>query len=184
MKLETKRPLILALVIALTGLFATACAFDPRDEMVIGDDLTVIRVAPMGGEALMQRKDELERALADMVVFRQTLESMNDRGDSRGIDSSREFLNNYMALHLEPLLQPRWQSSHPELILVDANLRFVQAELLVQMGYGFGGWTDDVIDELVRRYKQRGNILVDYPIGTQTTLREALRILRNHRVRS
>jgi len=184
MKLETMRPLILSLTIALTSLFAAACATDPRDDMEIGDDLTVNHVAPMGGEALMQRKDELERALSDMMIFRQTLESMNDRRDSRGIDSSQEFLNRYMAIHLEPLLEPRWQSSHPELILVDANLRFVQAELLIQMGYGLGGWTDDVIDELIERYKQRGNILVDYPVGTQTTLREALRILRNHKVRS
>lgn len=166
----------------LIALLATACAHDPRDAFSQQIDAAAAEKAPLGGEALFQRKLELRRAFDDMTSFRRTLESMNDRGDSHSVNLFRPFLNTYMATHLDTLLRPEWQSQHPELIGVDANLRFIEAEVLIQMGYS--GWVNDVIDELVRRYDGRGNMLVDYPIGTQTTLREALALLKDRRWRA
>ena len=93
----------------------------------------------------------------------------------------RAFVNQYMVTHLSPLLAPAWQSSHPELIAYDATLRFVQAEVLMQLGYS--GWSSQVVGDMVERYQGRGNMLVDYPTGSQTTFEEALEILRDNKRR-
>ncbi len=169
-------------LLGVIALGLSACAADPRTQPGPHDALTAQDLAPMSGEALLQRKAELLRAHQDMTGFRKTLEYMHDRSDDRGIESFRPFMITYMEKHLEPLLHPAWQSSHPELILVDANLRFVQAEILLQLDYA--SWIDDVLDELVERYKGRDHMLVGYPIGRQSTLREALRILRDREWRS
>lgn len=133
----------------------------------------------LGGEALVQRKSELQRALSDMANFHKTLESMHDRRNHGGVNQIRGFLNRYMVTHLNPLLAPTWQSSHPELIVFDATLRFVQAEVLIQLGYS--SWCRQVIGEMVERYEGRGNMLVNYPAGTQTTFNEALELLRDYK---
>ncbi len=169
----------LQVIASVVALLAAACAHDPRTEFAREIDEAVMEKAPLGGEALYQRRLELSRAFEDMTSFRKTLENMKDRKDPRSVDLFRPFLNAYMATHLDPMLHPEWQSQHPELIGIDANLRFIQAEVLMQMGYS--SWGSDVVDELIRRYDGRGNMLVNYPVGTQTTLREALAILKDRR---
>ncbi len=170
------------LALGLVALFATACAIDPRTSYVDEGDLSIHNIRPVGGEALAQRKTELLRSLRDMRSFRDTIESLKDRDDDLGVETFRHFMNRYMVTHLDPLLTPGWQSSHPELILVDANLRFIQAEVLIELGYS--RWTNDSIKEITLRYEGRGNMLIDYPTGTQTTLREALVILHNRDFRN
>lgn len=153
-----------------------ACANDPRSSYVEPPGLTTKDEAAFGGEALSQRKLELERARADLSDFLETLITMKDRNDEESIETYRGFLDRYLLSHIEPLLRAEWQSNHPELIAYDANLRFIHGEILIELAYT--GWARDAINEISHRYKQRGNMLIEYPIGNQTTLREALAELR------
>jgi hypothetical protein len=172
----------LAAAVSVSTLSLGACATDPRSSFEDQTRLVAQDEVAFGGEALAQRKLELERAVADMGDFLETLESMKDRGDERGIELFRGFLDRYLVTHLGPLLAPIWQSHHPELISYDANLRFIETELLIRLSYN--KWARDVIDDLFDRYKERGNMLVEYPVGNQTTLREALALLRDREWRS
>ncbi|MCP5040022.1 MAG: hypothetical protein GY944_03265 [bacterium] len=164
------------------ALAVGACATDPRtnyedpSRLISGDEVA------FGGEALAQRKLELQRAVADLGDFLETLTSMKDREDEHGIALFRRFVDRYLLTHVGPLLAPEWQSHHPELIRHDANLRFIQSELLIELSYK--KWARDEIKALRDRYKERGNMLVEYPIGQQTTLREALATLRSREAHS
>jgi hypothetical protein len=175
-----RRFLTAAVMLSTLGFFA--CAADPR--VGFDDPAPLIAQDEMafGGEALAQRKLELERAVGDMGDFLETLDSMKDRGDEHGIELFRGFLDRYLVTHVGPLLAPAWQSHHPELISYDANLRFIETELLIELAYN--KWARDVIEDLFERYKERGNMLVEYPVGNQTTLREALAVLRDREWRS
>lgn len=167
---------------AICLLFASACATDPRDSYIGEVELVAMGDSAFGGEALVQRKLELQRALSDMADFHKTLESMHDRQNHGGVNQLRGFVNQYMVTHLNPLLAPSWQSSHPELIVHDATLRFVQAEVLIQLGYS--SWVNQVIKDLEKRYEGRGNMLVNYPAGTQTAFGEALELLLDYKQNS
>jgi len=170
-----RRTMTVALSLLLVAL-ASACAKDPRGIYAAQMEPISSSETAFGGEALAQRKLELVRALSDMQNFHKTLESMADRRDREGIDQLRGFVDQYMVVHLDPLLAPPWQSSHPELIVYDATLRCLQADVLIKLGYS--RWVSDVLDEMVDRYDEHSNMLVDYPAGTQTTLVDALAMLR------
>lgn len=167
---------VLPLVLILSMLSLASCANDPRAHHEEPPGLTSKDEAALGGEALAQRKRELERARADLADFLETLLTMKDRDDEQSIETYRNFLDRYLLSHVEPLLRAEWQSQHPELIAYDANLRFVESEILIELTYT--QWARDSINEISERYKQRGNMLVEYPTGRQTTLREALAVLR------
>lgn len=174
------RRITLAIACALA---LCACATDPRSDYEDPSSLVAARdEVAFGGEALAQRKLELQRAVADVSDFLETLTSMKDRGDEHGIELFRSFVDRYLLSHVGALLAPEWQSRHPELIRHDANLRFVQSELLIELAYT--KWARDEIETLRERYKERGNMLVEYPMGRQTTLREALTELRDRQTRS
>lgn len=138
-----------------------------------------VEEAPLGGEALAQRKQDMQRAFGDMLAFQATMSSLIDRRDNTGLSSFDEFVAKYMGRHLDPLLAARWQSSHPEIQAVDVNLRFVKADVLVQMRYPRR--VQKVIDDIETRYEGRDGMLVDYPVGDQSTLGEALEILKTRK---
>ena len=178
MATKTAMPrLLLALILAspLSG-----CITDEFDQVAI-PQISVEDSAPLGGEALAQRKVEMNRALSDMIAFHETMASMIDRRDSRSISVFDHFMAMYMGTHLDPLLRPEWPSGHPELISLDANLRFAQAEILIQMRYPRR--VQRVIDDIDRRYQGRGSMLVNYPIGQQNTLEEAVELLKDRKWR-
>jgi hypothetical protein len=85
------------------------------------------------------------------------------------------FLSAYMGLHLDPLLRSEWQSRHPELMALDANLRLAQAEVLIQMRDPRR--VQAVLDEIRSRFGGRDGMLVESPSGGQGTLRDALKRL-------
>jgi hypothetical protein len=58
---------------------------------------------------------------------------------------------------------------------LDANLRLVKAEVLIQMHSP--SRVQRVIDELRERYAGREDMLVEFPIGKQGTLRDGIRRL-------
>ena len=144
-------------------------------------DLEQVRAneAPLGGEALVQRKHDLERAHRDMLHFHATLTSLVDRHDSRSIALFDTFLAAYLGEYLDPLLRSEWQSRHPELAGVDASLRFAKAELLIQMR--FPSRVQKAIEDIERRFQGREALLIDYPVGRQGTLGDGLQLLRDRK---
>jgi hypothetical protein len=133
--------------------------------------------APLGGEALAQRKTDMQRALGDLGSFNRTLTSLIERRDDSGIDAMEPFVLGYIGRHLDALIAPTWPSNHPEMAAVDANLRFMKAELLIQLRR-----TRDVqrvIDDIRVRYEGRQQMLVDYPLGQQSTITDGIEKLKN-----
>lgn len=173
------RKLLPQLAIVMIGALLVGClgAGGARYD----DDTTLdsVNEAPLGGEALSQRKQDLERAYRDMSAFYTTILSLIDRRDSRGAEVFEEFVGEYMGRHLDPLIRADWQSSHPEVMAMDATLRFMQAEMLVQMRYPRR--VQDMIEDIEVRYQARGSLLIDYPVGQQSTLTEALVILKERK---
>ena len=62
---------------------------------------------------------------------------------------------------------------------LDANLRFMQAELLAEMRYTRR--VQEAIDDIATRYAGRESMLVEYPVGEQRPLGEALQLLRDRK---
>ena len=140
---------------------------------------TVTEEAPLGGEALAQRRMDLDRAWRDLLHFEEAMESLVDRKDSRSVALLDSFLDEYMGRHLDGLLRPEWQSSHPEVMALDANLRFMKAELLARMRYTRR--VQDSIEDIEVRFMGRESMLVEYPVGEQRALGEALELLRDRK---
>jgi hypothetical protein len=116
-----------------------------------------------------------------MAHFRTTLETLRVHADRSGQILFSQFLDAYMGIHLAPLLAGEWQSRHPELMALDAGLRLAQAEVLIQMRAPRR--VQEVLDELTRRFPGRDAMLVEFPVGSQTTLESALRELRERKWR-
>lgn len=132
---------------------------------------------PLAGAGLEQRKQRMGRAYRDLVHFHKTLESLHYRADRSGLRRIRSFADAYIGLHVDPLLRAEWQSQHPEVALLDANLRFAKADVLIRMRQT--GRAERVMDEIERRFQGREDLLVDYPVGEQKPLGQALRQLRD-----
>ena len=165
---------------ACAGLVACASHTEFQDVLLL-EPTAAEQSTPLGGPALALRKQEMRRAHRDMLHFHTTLESLQQRKDRNGLMLFSQFLDAYMGMHLDPLLQSEWQSRHPELMALDANLRFAQAEVLIQMHSP--GRVQKAIDELEKRYAGREDMLVEFPIGKQGTLRDGLRRLSERKWR-
>ena len=100
----------------LAGCAALAgCASDER----IADDWVAKASAreasaPLGGEALAQRKLELDRSYRDLGHFLNTLDGLHRRKDRSGLVMFGEFADFYATKHVIPMLEAEWQSRHPE----------------------------------------------------------------------
>jgi hypothetical protein len=176
-----RRSLSLLLALCWIGPLA-GCASSPGipDHFGIADSAAE-ESTPLGGEALALRRRELRRAQRDMAHFRTTLETLRVHADRSGQILFSQFLDAYMGVHLAPMLAGEWQSRHPELMALDAGLRLAQAEVLIHMRAPRR--VQEVLDELGRRFPGRDAMLVEYPVGSQTTLDEALRQLRERKWR-
>ena len=166
----------LILLVALP-VFGCAAGMDPELEESLAESHQ--EEAPLGGEALAQRRMDLDRAWRDLLQFEATMQSLVDRKDGRSVALLDGFLDEYMGTHLAGLLRPTWQSSHPEVMALDANLRFLQAELLAQMRYTRR--VQESIEDIEARFMGRENMLVEYPVGEQRALGEALEMLRDRK---
>lgn len=167
------------LVVAVSVPFLGGCAAGTDPDSLPMTEAAVEEEAPLGGEALARRRMDLERAWRDLLHFESTMESLVDRKDSRSVALLDGFLDQYMTTHLAGLLRPQWQSSHPEVMALDANLRFLQAELLAQMRYTRR--VQASIDDITWRFEGRESMLVEYPVGEQRPLGEALEMLRDRK---
>lgn len=173
---------LLPLIAVAAALLSEGCAsrFEIPEDFEL-EPPTTHQSGPLGGEALSHRRHQLERAQRDMVHFHATLEGLHHRRDRNGLVLFSGFLDAYMGLHLAQLLEGAWQSTHPELMALDANLRFAQAEVLIQMRAPRR--VQQVIDQIRARYGARGSMLVEFPIGAQSTLEQGLEILGNRKWR-
>ncbi|MGH0030114.1 MAG: hypothetical protein ACQGVC_10015 [Myxococcota bacterium] len=166
----------LRLAALAAGLLALACASNDRAPAdLLPETSRAEASAPLGGEALVQRKNEMRRAHGDMVHFSKTLESLKHRDDKNGLVLFSKFLDAYLGMHVDPLLAGEWQSRHPELTALDANLRFAKAELLIRLK--MPRRAQSVMDQIEARFQGREDMLVDYPHGTQRSLGEGLQLL-------
>lgn len=178
--MRVRVPAVLA--VWLAALFLCACASAPGlPPEMLAEDTALEENTPLGGNALTQRRRDLERAQRDMAHFQATLSSLQQRGDRSGQILLSGFLDAYMGTYLDPLLRGEWQSRHAELAAVDAGLRLVKAELLMHMRETRRMQRE--LDEIARRFEGRGDMLVAYPAGRQLPLREALELLRQRKWR-
>ncbi len=164
-------------LLALGAALAFGCVSDERlaDDWM-ADTAASRASAPLGGEALVQRKLDLDRSYRDLSHFDATLASLKRRGDRSGVVMFSEFVDFYVSKHVIPMLEGEWQSRHPEVAVLDANVRFAVAAVWVDMGEGHSA--SRMLDEIDRRYKGRGEMLVGYPLGDQGTLAEGVEQLR------
>jgi hypothetical protein len=133
--------------------------------------------APLAGAALEQRKERLVRAQRDLAHYQTTLESLYYRDDRDGLRRMARFADAYLSMHVDRLLAHEWQSRHPEVAVIDANLRLAKADVLLRMHQI--DRARDVLDELERRFDRREDLLIEHPLGTQRKLGEALKLLRD-----
>jgi hypothetical protein len=163
--------------LACSCLLALACAGSsalPPD--FASPETAAEEAAPLGGTSLGQRKRRMERMYRDLAQLQTSLDDVRHRADRSGLRQLGRFVDAYMGLHLEPLLRPEWQSRHPELMALDANLRLLQADVLIRIRER--GRAQRVMDGLTLRFVGREDMLVDYPVGAQSTLGEAIEALR------
>jgi len=132
--------------------------------------------SPLGGASLDLRRENMARMYKDLVHFRTSLDDSEKRGDRTTTVALSYFVDAYIGMHLDPMLAGEWQSRHPELWGVDADLRLAKAEVLVHMHDR--GRANDVLDELGARYAGREDMLVHYPIGSQSPLGKAMSMIR------
>jgi hypothetical protein len=169
-------------LLALALSVGVGCASGPKIPDTFGlETQAAEETTPLGGEALALRKREMRRAQRDMRHYHATLQGLNERGDRSGKILFGQFLDAYIGLHLDPLLTSEWQSNHPELMALDAGLRLGKAEVLIWMRQQRRA--QQTLDELLKRFAGRENMLVEYPIGGQTTLEQALEMLRERKWR-
>lgn len=172
MKMAMAAPLLLALQLA-------GCAAKDGPEGAEADQQAALEETSLNGEALSQRRTDLMRAWRDLVHLDETMRGLTDRNDSPSVVLLDNFIAEYMGKHLDPLLKPEWQSSHPEVMALDANLRFMKAQLLANMRYPRK--VQEAIEDLEDRFEGRESMLVEYPVGEQRALGEALEMLRDQK---
>ena len=133
--------------------------------------------SPTGGPTLDQRRENMTRMYKDLVHFRTSLRDSQERGDRTTTNALALFINSYMEMHLDPLLGGEWQSRHPELAGLDADLRLAKADVLIRMKDT--SRASKTLEELSARYKGRDDMLVHYPMGSESPLGKAIKLLRD-----
>lgn len=156
--------------IALSAALAAACAGDAMPPVPRADP------PPPRGEALIRHRHGLARVHADLLAILDSVDVIRARPDVVDRELIADFALAYLAMHVDPLLTPAWSSSNPSLEVVDAELRLLEAELLMRLGHR--AEAERVLDELDRRFAHRSALVVDYPAGKPSSLREAVRIVR------
>lgn len=158
-------------------LLATGCVTHERlaDDWLAEATATKAS-APLGGEALIQRKLELDRGYRDVVHFQTSYASLKRRDDRGSEVLFGEFVDWTVHKHMLPLLEGQWQSRHPEVAVLDVNLRLAIAELWIEMGVGY--LSERMIEEVERRYAGREEMMVASRLEGHRSLREGLEWLR------
>jgi len=168
---------VVLVLVPLLACLLSACSTAPvlgRDE-TYATPVETEMTGPLTGEALAQRKIEMRRAARDLVQFGATVETMRLRRD-RDRDDFEDFVAHFLRERVDPLFAGTETNEDPELAVLDAELRLVKAELLIETtDYWNAG---DVIDQVEDRYGDRQSMLVRFPVGRQSTIAESIEYLR------
>lgn len=177
--MSTLRAAALSLLAGLALVTSACVSADKPPDRIVPEAKAAESSQPLAGEALRERKRELQRAHKDITHFQETLASLKYRKERNGLVQFSHFLDSYLGEHLHPLLEGEWQSRHPELAALDANVRIAEAELLLHLQDR--GRAEDAMDEIQKRFAGREDMLVAYPVGKQTPLGKALKELRERK---
>jgi hypothetical protein len=161
------------LALTLAAVLGGGCA---SYEPVPLEDVELTRAQkPLGGATLAEKRREMERTQQDVVRHLRTLDSMLRRNDKDGVVLLKNFFYAYMDDHVEPLLARDWTSHHPELGGLDASIRFVAIEVLAKLNAPHRA--DALIDDVKLRFRNRGDLMVDYPVGRRSNVNKALELV-------
>ena len=161
----------LTLVVVLVLGFA-ACAAKPPVDPILGPRLSAEPPPPLGGASLAKARDELLRAERELVHFQKTLVSLRQRSDVDGHNRFRRHVWAHLVQRVDPMLARAWPSEHLELAALDAQLRLMKVEVLLQMGHPL--LCQRAINDIRRRFPDTERILVTAPTAGDATLEEAL----------
>jgi hypothetical protein len=160
------------LALALAGALGGCASYEP----VPLEDVESTRASkPLGGETLAEKHREMQRTHDDLVRHLRTLDSMIRRDDDDGLVLFKTFFYGYMDDHVEPLLARDWTSHHPALGGLDAGIRFVAIEALSKLDSPHRA--EALIDDVKLRFRGRGDLMVDYPVGRRSNVNKALELV-------
>ncbi len=151
---------LLPLASLLTGCAPTGHGFAQESDLQHSEQL------------LAQRKRDLSRAIRDLSELQTTRRHLAEHYAADELIDFDHFLTSYLEEQVAPLLNNQWQSAHAELAPLDANLRILQADSLVELSRPFSA--KRVMREITQRYADRSDMLVTYPAGRRETVHEAL----------
>jgi hypothetical protein len=155
-----------------------ACASDTYLPKDFGKaEKSAEEAGPLNGPSLDQRRENMTRMYKDLVHYRTAIRDAQERGDRSTTNALQFFVEAYMNMHLDPLLNGEWQSRHPELWGLDADLRLAKADVLMRMHEN--GRAAKTLEEITARYKGREDMLVHYPLGSESTLGKAMKLLKD-----
>lgn len=132
---------------------------------------------PLVGEALARRTRDLVTARETLAEMQTTLRDLQRRRDRAALPPFADFVRAYFGLQLDRLLAPEWPSRHPDLMALDATLRLAKADLLRRLDDA--AKAGRVLDDIERRFLGRQEMLIEYPMDHERTVRDALKVLRS-----
>ncbi len=135
----------------------------------------------LAGETLTQQKQKLGRAHRDLKAFHTNLASLLRHGNDDDVAQLAGFLRRYLDGPVSAALEGRDEAYSPELTQLDANLLFAQADVLVDLEERER--LAVVIDGILERFDGMEGLLVEYPIGEENTLSDAVTHLQRVRRR-
>ena len=172
-----RQRLLLRVAFALALGAMTGCAANTSLPKDFGKaEKTAEEAGPTGGPSLDQRRENMQRMYKDLVHFRVALRDAQARGDRSTVNTLGFFVESYLNMHLDPLLAGEWQTRHPEMYGMDADLRLAKADVLARLNET--SRASKTLDEIAARYKGRDDMLVHYPLGSESQLGKAIKLLR------
>ncbi len=132
----------------------------------------------LAGESLEQQKRALRRTHDDLKAIQLTAQSLRRHRNIQGIEAFESFVQPFIADQVRPLLdeEPQW---HPELKLLKANLMFAEAAVWLELRDS--GRVSKVTRRIEKALSGEKNMLVEYPLGDESTVEQALRDLARGR---
>jgi hypothetical protein len=132
--------------------------------------------APLGGEALSQRRLDLERSLPrPRTLHRDDRRAAPARRQERARDVQR-VRGFYVSKHVIRCSSPNGRAA-PEIAQRDANARLAVASLWAKLGATSSA--SRMLDDIERASRAAARWSVGYPIGSESTLRDAVKRLRS-----
>lgn len=159
-------------LVAVLVLGFVACAAKPPVDPILGPKLSAEPPPPLGGASLAKARDELLRAERELIHFQKTLVSLRLRSDVDGHNRFRRYVWEHLVQQVDPMLARAWPSEHLELAALDAQLRLMKVEVLLQMGHPL--LCQRAINDIRRRFPDTERIVVTTPTAGDATLEEAL----------